>query len=410
MGIYDASMAISGMHEPTVSFMEGWNLISINVSPLQEFYSEDEDRGPNIIRMMAQLRIDEENHHIHLMKNEVGQFYAPEHDFINIPYWNLTEGYQVKVDENVEAVWSGEPIPPDTDIPLEDGWNIIAYFPTYELDASAPDFYVLSPIIDQLLIAKNREGHFMSPEWNFSNMPPWRETQGYQVKVDEDVVLNYPEEEEIDNCQLSIVNYQLVSTFENMSVLVTSVKGVRIIEGDQIVAFSSDGRMTGAGMIDTDGRCGLVVWGDDPSTDVIDGLQKGELFELRLWDASREIEVGLFAGTVHRGNGLVYDPDGFIALDVVAETTIPENFYVSQNYPNPFNSVTRISYGLPEAARVSIRIYNLAGRLVATVVDGEYPAGDYNVVWNAEFNTSGIYIVRMETEILTYSVKVVLIR
>ncbi|MBT7617441.1 MAG: hypothetical protein HN590_09185, partial [Calditrichaeota bacterium] len=80
------------------------------------------------------------------------------------------------------------------DIPLEAGWNLIAYLPTYELDASAPNFPVLAPIIDNVLIAKDVHGRFMFPELNFSNMPPWRETQGYQVDVNEDVVLNYPDE------------------------------------------------------------------------------------------------------------------------------------------------------------------------------------------------------------------------
>ena len=180
--------------ELSLPLTDGWNLISINISPPREFYREDEERGPDIIRMLEQLRINEENHHVLLMKNEDGRFYSPAFGFNNIPYWELTEGYQVKVDEDVEAVWIGDWLPPDTDIPIEEGWNLVAYFPTYELDASAPNFHVLSPIIDHVLIAKNGLGNFMVPNFNFSNMPPWRETQGYQVKVDEDVVLNYPGE------------------------------------------------------------------------------------------------------------------------------------------------------------------------------------------------------------------------
>ena len=175
-----------------ILFEEGWKLISLNVSPAAEFYTEDEDRGPNVELMMEQLRIDEDNHHIELMKDEDGRFYAPAQGFNNIPYWNLLEGYLVKVDERVEANWEGEMIPADTDIPLEEGWNLIAYLPTYELDASAPDFQVLSPILDQVEMAKDVSGRFMAPEWNFSNMEAWRETNGYQVEVNEDVVLNYP--------------------------------------------------------------------------------------------------------------------------------------------------------------------------------------------------------------------------
>jgi len=182
------------LRELTVPLQRDWNLISINVTPPQNFWGREE--GPDIIRMMEQLRIDEDSHHVLLMKDEDGRFYFPSFAFNNIPYWDLSQGYQVKVDADFEAVWAGEPISAGADIPLERDWNLIAYYPTYELDASAPDYYVLSPIIDHVEIAKDGDGYFMTPEFDFSNMPPWCEGQGYQVKVDEDVVLNYPEDRE----------------------------------------------------------------------------------------------------------------------------------------------------------------------------------------------------------------------
>jgi len=389
----DISMRIGGqnMRAIDISLTEGWNMISINVDPLN-CYVEDDDRGPDILRMFMPFTDD-----LILLKDDRGRFYAPEFDnFVNIPFWNLTEGYMIKVRQDVDMRWSGEIIPADSEIPVEEGWNYVAYFPEFELPVEAPEFYAFESILDNLLIAKDEDGNFCVPAQEFSNMPPLRTGEGYQVKVDEDVVLNYPEEEEIVNRRSSIVNCRLVSTSENMSMLVTSVKGVRITEGDQIIAFSSDDRMIGAGMIDTDGRCGLAVWGDDPSTEVIDGLQKGEVFELRLWDANREIEVGQFAGTVLHGNGLVYDPDGFIVLDVVAETAIPENFYLSQNYPNPFNAVTNIFYSLPEVSHVSIRLYDVSGRLIDALIDDEIQAGYHAVTWEAATVATSVYILRME--------------
>ncbi|MBT3231910.1 MAG: T9SS type A sorting domain-containing protein [Calditrichaeota bacterium] len=182
----------------TVSLREGWNMISINVSPPEQFWMENEDRGPDVVLMTEQLRIDERHHHIIMMKNEDGLFYAPRWGFNNIPFWNLTEGYRINVDEDVEATWFGERIPPNADIPLEEGWNVIPYYPRYRLDASAPNFYVLSRIIDHVFIAKDGAGHFLSPRFNFSSMLPWRESQGYQIRVTADCVLNYPPEREIN--------------------------------------------------------------------------------------------------------------------------------------------------------------------------------------------------------------------
>ena len=150
---------------------QGWNLISLNFTPPEYLWAGGE--GADLLRMFRQLRIDEDNHLIWQVKDERGRFYMPGYDEFNtIRYWNLTQGYQVKITEDAYAVWYGDLIPADADVPLEEGWNNIAYFPTYDLDASAPDMYVLSPIIENVLLAKDTHGRFMLPAREFSNMPP----------------------------------------------------------------------------------------------------------------------------------------------------------------------------------------------------------------------------------------------
>jgi hypothetical protein len=391
-------------HALNIELNEGWNLISLNVLPTEEFYAEDEDRGPDVELMTEQLRIDNDNHHIVLMKDEQGLFYAPAWDnFNNIPYWDLTKGYWVKVDENVDAVWSGEPIASDADISLAEGWNMISYFPTYELDAGAPDFYVLSPIIDQLIIAKNESGRFISTEFNFSNMPPWRETKGYQVKVEEDIMLNYPpeqDEEVIANHwskrdQPTQFHWLTTPTDRNMSVLVTTIDEINHLIGSQIAGFNSDGQVIGTGTISSDGMCGLAVWGDDESTDQIDGLQSGEAFNLKLWDAKQDKELVLTPVITLEGEGLIYEPDGLTALEMATEIAVPDVFFLSEAYPNPFNASVRLGYGLTEASDVTIGVYDISGRLVNILTNGKLKAGFHSVVWDGSATASGIYFVRM---------------
>ncbi len=79
---------------------------------------------------------------------------------------------------------------------------------------------------------------------------------------------------------------------------------------------------------------------------------------------------------------------------------IPKTYEVSQNYPNPFNPSTVIKYGLPEASYVSIKIYNMLGQEVRTLVSGQKSAGTYNVQWNGDDSygnqvSSGAYIYRI---------------
>ena len=200
-----------------------------------------------------------------------------------------------------------------------------------------------------------------------------------------------------------------VNTGHNMSVLVTSVTGVEVKAGDQIGAFDSDGRLVGVGQFNHAGICGLAVWGDDPSTDKIDGLSAGETFDLRMWDADRAIATDLHVTDIQQG-ALNYETDGFVMLGVEVEPLVPVEYYLSQNYPNPFNNITNLKYGLPAASRVSIQVYDLSGRLVETLIDKKQSAGNHFVIWDGRNASSGVYIVRMNTAEFTNVQKLILLR
>jgi hypothetical protein len=83
------------------------------------------------------------------------------------------------------------------------------------------------------------------------------------------------------------------------------------------------------------------------------------------------------------------------------ENQIPTVFALSQNFPNPFNPSTRIKYALPEEATVTLKIYNLLGQEVLTLVNGPQQSGYYESVWDGR-NTagasisSGVYFYRFE--------------
>ncbi len=74
---------------------------------------------------------------------------------------------------------------------------------------------------------------------------------------------------------------------------------------------------------------------------------------------------------------------------------LPELYRLEQNYPNPFNAQTTICYELPAAGRVSVRIFDTVGREICTLVDQEQTAGRHFLIWNADRQTSGLYLCRM---------------
>jgi hypothetical protein len=73
----------------------------------------------------------------------------------------------------------------------------------------------------------------------------------------------------------------------------------------------------------------------------------------------------------------------------------PKDFSLSQNYPNPFNPSTTIGFALPTSGRVVLKVYDLLGREMATLLDGQRAAGTYNLSFNAAEYSSGVYLYRL---------------
>ncbi|MCA9734786.1 T9SS type A sorting domain-containing protein [candidate division KSB1 bacterium] len=85
-----------------------------------------------------------------------------------------------------------------------------------------------------------------------------------------------------------------------------------------------------------------------------------------------------------------------IVTDVsTEEIQVPTSFELNGNYPNPFNPSTTITFSLPVSSDIDVRIYDIAGREVTTLVVGKYSAGTYNLVWDASQLASGMYIYRI---------------
>ena len=98
----------------------------------------------------------------------------------------------------------------------------------------------------------------------------------------------------------------------------------------------------------------------------------------------------------------------FSAVEMLIDGT-PQDFQLNQNYPNPFNPSTTISYGLPKAMNVSIKVFNMSGQLVSVLVEGYRQQGYYRVDWKADV-PSGVYFYRLQTGSYMETKKMVLLR
>lgn len=92
-----------------------------------------------------------------------------------------------------------------------------------------------------------------------------------------------------------------------------------------------------------------------------------------------------------------FDPSTGIA----EKTDIPIRYTLYQNYPNPFNPSTSIEFALPKTSHVTLKIFNILGEEVATLVSDRLTSGTYSYEWNASNMASGIYLYRLHAGSLT---------
>ncbi|MGH7455507.1 MAG: FlgD immunoglobulin-like domain containing protein, partial [bacterium] len=124
--------------------------------------------------------------------------------------------------------------------------------------------------------------------------------------------------------------------------------------------------------------------GFDPTTAPVIGSVTANQFT----DANVSIGASFFYRIVafdFNGNRGVFSDEVSLMVTAVYErptTSLPTEFVLRQNYPNPFNPSTQIAYDLASSRHVSLKIFNTMGQVVRTLVDGEQPAGRYNVTWD----------------------------
>jgi len=133
------------------------------------------------------------------------------------------------------------------------------------------------------------------------------------------------------------------------------------------------------------------------------------------------IDEGSSATIWHRatasdGSGLNTGAGSSVTLErgvVTSSDTDPEvadKFELKQNYPNPFNPSTNITYSLPQQSDVQLRVYDMVGREVATLINREQAAGAYTITFDASKLSSGMYLYRLDTGSTTITRKMMLIK
>lgn len=152
------------------------------------------------------------------------------------------------------------------------------------------------------------------------------------------------------------------------------------------------------------------------STDVIAsaGYNRNPVVGSRLYYASSQhrASVPVVWESNRTGKSHLYGKTtGSFGIDGVQEThDMPVRFSLMQNYPNPFNPSTTIAFSVPSRSFVTLKIYDVLGKEVATLLNEELPAGTFSRVWNAGPMSSGVYFYRIQAGTFSNMKRLILLR
>ena len=193
------------------------------------------------------------------------------------------------------------------------------------------------------------------------------------------------------------VNILCTGTASNRSGIGTKIRAKATINGRpqwQIREVSSQNGFNGANMLNVHFGFGNAA--------IIDSLEI--LWPLGLRQVFVDVQPDRF---YHAVEG---QPLELVSAVGPKAAGMPQQFRLGQNYPNPFNPTTHIDYELPGEDVVSLKVFDVLGREVATLVDGRIAGGRHTVAFNAGNLPSGVYLYRMETRDRSATQKLLLLK
>ena len=291
-----------------------------------------------------------------IAKDYLGAAFLPEWNFNGVGDLTVGQGYQIKTAESTSLNIPGTyMLPEENPVNLQSGWNMIGYLRTSPAAADA----VLADMnaSGNLIIAKDYLGAAYLPEWNFNGIGDLNPGQGYQIKVNNDDVLQYYANE-VDY-RMSAINVLDNSTIIQSSISITDNNMTLIIEdkawsnipkeGSEIVVMDDAGHIFGAAKY-TPNVSVITVWGDDNTTSDKDGLFSGEQFKIKLLSDSKFIDLEV-EGTSS------YEINSIELVSNVTSVFLTEESKVLQRVVNVLGQDV-INYENNELNRVLFMIYS----------------------------------------------------
>ncbi len=170
-----------------------------------------------------------------------------------------------------------------------------------------------------------------------------------------------------------------------------------------VVYASRNGEIVGYTLTGPDGNFALTGLAPGQYSVFVDKAGYNESVAATV-NAAYNINGSPMPGTVN------FTIDGTLGVIETKTDIQPVTYVLEQNYPNPFNPSTTISFSLPNSGNISLKVYNVVGQEVATLLNGYKTVGQYNVTFNASNLSSGVYFYRLDAGSYTVAKKMLLVK
>jgi hypothetical protein len=407
--------------------LAGWNLISSYLIPAQ----------PEVENIFKSGVVG--NRFI-LMKDENGLVYWPQIGLNQIINWDITKAYwvyyyQVKLQDHNGIYGPPVDITKNT-INLHKGWNLLPYWGDQLVAPST----VLASIAGKFTLLKDGTGRIYWPEVGYCDIDNMWAGFGYEIFMTEAAVFKFPSSvssmsirsfntgrgiPEITESNGEVYKYH-AKVSPVSQVIGFAFSDYNMKSGDEIGVFTKDGLCVGSAKYrkNCDNIVVVIVFGDITVTkkDAKSGAADGDELVFKLFTKADGKEYTPVANSINWkiGSGSVTfkaNTIGSVNLSAKGNThpVLPLEFALQQNYPNPFNPATNIKYALPVDGLVKIRVYDMLGREIKTLVSTQQSAGYYTVEWDATNNmgckvASGVYFYQIEASGFSKTFKMMLMK
>jgi alpha-tubulin suppressor-like RCC1 family protein len=386
------SITAVSVYMQSIVLNAGWNLISANTLP----------NDPNMLNLFGSVAAD-----VILVKDGNGTTTIPAFGVNGIGNWNLLKGYQVKASQPDTLLVKGhKAVPESTPIPLQPGWQIIAYL----RDSPQNMQTLFSPIQGQIGIVKDNLGKTYIPQFGINNIGDMKPGQGYKVNALSAVNLVYQanltaqEGHRIPVDAFNPVHFILDSTLNtgnNATVVIpVDVASGMLANGDEVGVFTTGGILCGAAVFQGN-SIAITVWGDDATTGgIIEGMQGGEPYHFSIWRAMEQSE---YTASITMADGTSdYEPDVVVVVaSMQLMTGVGElqgaEIHSLEIFPNPTTGAVHVSLNSIDSGSLKMSLYHLDGSCVWTPELEVFQAGTTSMVLNLpEELASGMYFLQIQ--------------